>query len=373
MHSESWARRLLREMDNPRELLRRRRYWTPVFLRLYLDHVEEIRFRDPQAGLKLAKVGPRLALLVPESPGTTGRREHRENLVRAHLVLAGAYRVAGRDVAADSEYEQAEQIADSETLSPIARADLSLRLATRGRRDSLTRQRCAEALELVDAAAATYRVAKDGRRLAEAHAVRGYILNEAGRFAEATQWHGQALTLALRLERAKPADPADRAALARVAESARTNMAHAVSQSGVLTSLRAFEHIGIAHRELHGRRNSLTRHLLQWTEGKLYQKLNRQDRAETRFKVARRGFVRLEVPWEIALVSLDLAALYRASGQWAELETLAADTFRRFRELCGDFEAIAALSLWVDAVEARKGAAAAIDTARGVLEARSPR
>ena len=98
--------------------------------------------------------------------------------------------------------------------------------------------------------------------------------------------------------------------------------------------------------------------------------LNRHDRAETRFKVARRGFVRLKVPWEIALVSLDLAALYRAWHQWTDLESLAVDTYGLFRELCGDFEAIAALSLWVEAVQNRKGAVAAIDAARQVLEAR---
>ncbi len=147
--SEAWARRLLRELKSPRELLQRRRYRTSVFLGLFLDHVEEQTFRNPRAGLKLARFGPRLALLVPEAPGIEGRREHRENLARAHLVLAGAYRAAGRDDAAESEYEQATKIADSEALSPIARADLSLRLATRGRRDRLTRQRCAEALDLV--------------------------------------------------------------------------------------------------------------------------------------------------------------------------------------------------------------------------------
>ena len=70
----------------------------------------------------------------------------------------------------------------------------------------------------------------------------------------------------------------------------------------------------------------------------------------------------------IALVSLELATLYRTWVQWDDLETIAADTFRCFCELSGDCEAIAALSLWVEAVENRKGAAAAIDAARKVLE-----
>ncbi|MCP3959661.1 MAG: hypothetical protein GY719_17570 [bacterium] len=368
--SESWARRLLRELTNPRELLQRRRYRTAVFLGLFLDHVEEQVFRDPRAGLRLARFAPKLALLVPEAPGAEGRRHHREALLRAHCMLAGAYRAAGLHAAAESEYELAQWVADSEAISPIARADLSARLAVFWAR----KDRFAEALALVAAAAAAYRAAGDRRRLAEAYGVRGYVLAEGRHLAQAVPWHGKALKLALSVKRTAR-DPADVAALARVIESARANMAHDVMQSSssMATAGTALEYIRACHRELRGRRNSLTRHLLQWTEGKLLLRLSLDHRGERRLQTARRGFVRLQVPWEIALVSLDLAAVYRARRQWADLETLAADTFRRFRELCGDFEAIAALSLWVDAVEARDGAAAAIEAAREVLEARSRR
>ncbi len=368
--NETWARRLLREMKIPADLLQQERYWTPVFLRVFLDHVEEVQFRDPRAGLKLAKVAPRLALLVPPSPGADGRREHRENLVRAHSVRAACYRVAGLVDSAESEYARAVEIAEEGPISPIVRADLDLRLSTL----RAWQRRFAEALALIDGAEAAFRATDDRRRLSEVYAVRGYALNEAERFVEATRCHGEALTLALSLERARTAAPAEAAALARVVEAARTNLAYAVSESpSVGLAATALGYIHAAHRELRGRRNSLTRHLLQWTEGKLYMKLHLPGRAERRLKTARRGFVRLEVPWETALVSLDLAALYRARGEWTALAEIAADTFRRFRELCGDFEAIAALSLWVDAVEARKGAAAAIDAARGVLEARGLR
>ncbi len=384
--SEKWARRLLREMNSPRDLLRWRRYRTPVFLRIYLDHVEEVRFRDPRAGLKLAKFAPQLALLVPEAGGAEGRREHRENLLRAHAILAGAYRVAGQDTAAESEYDLAVRIAAAEALSPVARADLTLRLATRGRRDNRTRQEgCAEALNLVDVAEAAYHEAGDRRRLAEAHAVRGYVLNEAKRFYAAIPCHGKAPSLALELQRTRPEDPANVATLARVVEAARANLAYAVSEAPSVHAVaeapgavygfatKALDHIAAAYRELRGQRNSLTRHLLQWLEGKIYLRMRRPDRAETRLNLARRGVVRLEVPWETALVSLDLAALYCDGERWPELEALAADTFGRFCELAADFEAIGALSLWVDAVEARRGVSAAIAAARETLEARKAR
>ncbi len=211
--------------------------------------------------------------------------------------------------------------------------------------------------------------------MVEACAVRGYVLNEAKRFFTAIPWHGKALALALELQREKPADPADVAALARVVEAGQANMAWAVTHAPEIRGFAAIalDCISRAYRELRGRRNSLTRHLLQWTEGKIFVRMDRPDRAETRLNLARRGFVRLGLPWELALCSLDLAALYRAGERWAELETLAADTFGRFRELAADFEAIAALSLWVDAVEARRGVEAAITAARETLEARKGR
>jgi len=357
-------------LKSPRELLRRRRYRTPVFLRLYLDHVEEVRFRDPRAGLKLARFAPQLALLVPEAGGPEGRREHRENLVRARAALGAAFRTAGDVVVAESEYMQAKKIADSEAISPIVRGDLSRGLATL----RACQKRFDEALALIESAEAAFRAVGDQRRQAEAQAVRGYVLNEAGRFFAAIPCHGEALALALELERAKPADPAEVAALARVVEASRANLAYAVSQDPRdRVAGRVLRQIAAAKRAIRGRRDCLIRHLLEWTEGKVYQRLNRLDRAETRYKRARRGFVRLELPWETALVSLDHGSLLRAGERWEELEALAADTFGRFRELCADFEAIAALSLWVDAVKARRGAAAAITAAREVLEARKAR
>ncbi len=48
---------------------------------------------------------------------------------------------------------------------------------------------------------------------------------------------------------------------------------------------------------------------------------------------------------------------------------LTADTYRRFRELSGNTQAVAALSLCVDAARTRDGATAAIAAARELVEA----
>ena len=75
-------------------------------------------------------------------------------------------------------------------------------------------------------------------------------------------------------------------------------------------------------------------------------------------------------PFEIALVALDLGGLHRLFGEWEALEELAAKTYDRFRKLSGDTEAVVALSLWMDAVRAQSGTAAAMAGARKIVEAR---
>ncbi len=97
------------------------------------------------------------------------------------------------------------------------------------------------------------------------------------------------------------------------------------------------------------------------------------ERGEQRLKKALAGFLKFQVPYEIALVSLDLSALYRFQKRWAELEELASDTHRRFRELREDSEAVAALKLWLDAVRSRSLSEELISEVKTKLEARMKR
>ncbi len=380
MHKEPQGRRLLRELKRPRDLLRYRRFRTPLFVRLFLDHVEQVRFDNPREGLRLAMYGPKLAVLVDESRGPDGRREHRGNLVRAYVVLASSYGVVGYLGTATAEHARAQEIADAESIPPIIRADLIHGLAPIRARQ----KRFDEALDRVETAEAIFHAEDDQRRSVEMLAVRGYILNQAGRYVEALEWHGQALTLALRLERPKPTaprgpgrplatgDPADIAALRRVIESAHTNIADAVANS-VTCRHEALSYIRTAYREIRGRRNCRIRHLLQWTEGKIRFQLSLIDPAERMLRRAREGFARLGAHWELAMVSLDFGIMLRAEERWADLQAIAGDTVDRFCELCFDAEAIAALVLWAEAIEARRGIRAAIVAAQETVADRKAR
>ncbi len=347
----------------PEELLRHHSYRDPVFLRLFLEHTDDMILRDARAGLKLARVAPRLALLVARE----GRQiEHAEQLVLSHAILGGAHRALGRLDAAESEYEKALMVADSSPISQVVRAELYRRLAVL----QTCQKRFTEALALADDSVEACRKHNDLLGLAVATTIRGYVLNEAGRFPEAIPCHGEALQLAggalRRAGRKKPA------AVVRAHRAARINMAHALSESSPEIAATALDYIRGAYRKLRGLRRCRERHHCQWIEGRVWLRLHLERRAEQAYKVARQGFVKLDAPWEIALVSLDLAALYRSWGEWEPLEQLAEDTFDRFCELSGDFESISALSLWLDAVGARQGAQAGIDHARRTLEARMP-
>ncbi len=227
-------------------------------------------------------------------------------------------------------------------------------------------------MALAEEAVELLRNRKDQQELAAAIAALGYVLNEQGRFAAATPHHGEALRLAgTALRRAGRKRSA---ALVRIHQVARVNLANALAHSpSPEVAATALEHVQFARRELRGQKRSRARHHCQWIEGKAWLAMGLDRRAEQAFWVARRGFVRLDAPWEIALVSLDIAGILRLYGQWQELEGLAEDTFRRFRELSGDFEAISAIGLWLESAQAREGAGVAIAKAERTLQARMPR
>ncbi len=336
-HTRKHARRLLSELDLPAEahkVLQDPRYWDPGFCTLFLDHCDEVIFHDRHAGLATARVAPDLALLVPEGTHPTERRVHRERLVRAYATLGGAYRAVGQPRRANEPYRLALKLA--EAISPAARADLLQRLAAlracQGRYD--------EAIALAKQAAATFRSLKLFDRLACALAAQAFAYVEARRFDEALAVASEALCYSN--PKINP----------RVHYSATHNFAYAAVHSNDLDKIRAAQaKIREARRLLRSHRRSIPKFKLYWVEGILVQKLFAWRRAERLFVKARNGFLGLDAPYEIALTSLDLSLLLSYDRRWAELKTLAAETFTRFKELAEDRAAIAALSLWQQAVE----------------------
>jgi len=91
-----------------------------------------------------------------------------------------------------------------------------------------------------------------------------------------------------------------------------------------------------------------------WTKGKIEHGLGQSDSAEALFLAARERFLADGLPYEAALVSLEVAILYAEQDRTAELKRLATETLPIFASRQIHREALAALMFLEQAVEAER-------------------
>lgn len=106
---------------------------------------------------------------------------------------------------------------------------------------------------------------------------------------------------------------------------------------------------------------------LRWVEGKIAAGLGQHAQAERAFSDARQGFIDLGVGYDAALVSLELADLYARQGRAAEMKQLAIEMIPIFRSRDVHREALAALLVLRQAIEAEVATAAVIGDVRTFL------
>ncbi|MFL6193795.1 MAG: hypothetical protein ACJ75H_06460 [Thermoanaerobaculia bacterium] len=94
-----------------------------------------------------------------------------------------------------------------------------------------------------------------------------------------------------------------------------------------------------------------------WVRAKIARGMGQLRRAESLFVAARDGFVAEGVPYDTALVSLELALLYAEQGRTAELKRLAVEMLPVFSSRHIHREALAALAFFQQAAEAEKAGA----------------
>ena len=316
-------------------VLARPKYWDPGFAELFFEYTEELIFHDPQASLGVARVARRLAHVMPEGGTARARSIGRERLVKGHSLVGSAYRATGRLVEAEHSYRRALRLCGKPGVSPVCRAELFLRVAVL----RAFQKRFEQALRCARDAETVFRTSEDAHWLGRALATRGVIYVLADRFPEAVAVLSEALG-SYKLCR-------------RFEYSSTLNLARAVSESDDPKGLEeALLQLRRA-RKLAGPRRSVHKSVFYWIEGRIHVRRGSTERAERCYKKALQGFVKFQTPYQIALTSLDLSSLYRFSKRWAELEELAADTYRRFRELQEDAEALAALQLWLEGARKR--------------------
>jgi tetratricopeptide (TPR) repeat protein len=94
-----------------------------------------------------------------------------------------------------------------------------------------------------------------------------------------------------------------------------------------------------------------TQNRRKWVKGKIARGLGQADQAESLFLAARDGFVEEGIPYDTALVSLELATLYAEQGRRSDLRRLAEGMVPIFSSLNIHREALAALAFLKQAAE----------------------
>ncbi|MDX2000095.1 MAG: hypothetical protein SF066_20445, partial [Thermoanaerobaculia bacterium] len=97
--------------------------------------------------------------------------------------------------------------------------------------------------------------------------------------------------------------------------------------------------------------DSFTQLRFRWLEGRLCRSEDRPDEAVDHFRAVQAGFLADQNPYDAALVSLDLAALYLETGRHGEVVELATAMRAAFEALGVHREALAAWRLFTDACQ----------------------
>jgi tetratricopeptide (TPR) repeat protein len=97
-----------------------------------------------------------------------------------------------------------------------------------------------------------------------------------------------------------------------------------------------------------------TQNRRKWVKGKIVRGLGQAGQAESLFLAARDGFIAEGIPYDTALVSLELATLYAEQRRTADLKRLAEEMVPIFSSLHIHREALAALAFLRRAVEAER-------------------
>ncbi|MFL6202663.1 MAG: hypothetical protein ACJ76J_26120 [Thermoanaerobaculia bacterium] len=106
----------------------------------------------------------------------------------------------------------------------------------------------------------------------------------------------------------------------------------------------------------------------RWLEGRIASGLHDSVAAERSFQDVRSGFAEAGLPYDLALVSLDLAELWLEQGRTREIRTLLDETVAIFQARSIRREAIAALLMLREAIERERATAVLLRTVASELQ-----
>jgi tetratricopeptide (TPR) repeat protein len=330
---------LLRELLAQPPAARRRafeqvRFESPALCRQLLSASEDRIFDLPAESLELARLAQELAeRLEASEPPTAPVSVAGELRFLATLQVANALRVTGELTQAEELFHAVRGLLRELGEPPHLEAEL-LYLEASLHTDQ---RRFSRALASIDRALERYRNTRRRERRCEALIKKGHIL---------LTWETRVGSALRAFQEAVPLlDPQRQPRLLVIC---LHNLILGLNRLGYTIAARSLlGEVKDLHLRLGDRANLLK---LRWVEGQLDMELGRLDSAERAFAEARDGFVDLELPYQAALVCLDLAEVYLQQSRSYKLRQLAVEMFPIFQSRHLHREALAALIVFREAV-----------------------
>jgi tetratricopeptide (TPR) repeat protein len=300
------------------------RFARPQLVRRLLEQSHTARYQDPAAMLERADLARAIAAVCsPDSAGGARRLADLRSLAFAHF--GNALRVTGKLAEAETALAEAEGWRERGTGDPLLRGTLREYMAQLRYHE----RRIDSALALSEEACQVYRDLGEGHDLA-----RGMVLK-----AMAYQIAAETESAVRLLNRAVPLIEQDRDPYLMLA--ALHNLV------GCYIDLDRPEDAMSLRAETRHLYEDLDDEMLQlrasWQDGQLLRALGRLANAESALLRARQGFLDHNLPYPVAVLSLDLAAVYLRMGRSAETRDTIEEALPIFRSLGVGRDTLAAL------------------------------
>ena len=295
-----------------------------------IDESYEARFDDLRRSAELAELAT--ALVDRLCMEDCGGREDLDSLrARAWAYLGNACRINIDYAASERAFGKAESLLEEGAVALMDRA----RVLTLAANLYMDRHRFAEASQRLDRATFLY------KKLGQWNLLGRTLLQKALVCFHSGDGEGEMRLLRRALDLIDPQDDP------RVFLAARHNLINALNESG--RSREAFAllfHTRPLYLKAGDRLNLLK---LRWLEGLVALGLQRIEQAEAAFREVRQAFIELDLAYDMALVSLDLAGTYTLQGRSADIRGIAEETLAIFQAHTTHREALAALLVFCSA------------------------
>ena len=327
---------LMERTDEQREILLRnsQRFRTWGLLELAVERSLERSIQDAERGEEMGRLALRIADLLDDD--CYGADQLEDLRARAWAYVGNARRIRSDFQGAEEAFRQALshlQRGTGDLFEQAILLDLQASLRRSQRRFDI-------ALKLVRKAVALFLEIGDGHRAGRSLVNLSLVLFYAGRDEESIPVIYRALDLI------------DARQEPRLLLMAKHNLILVLTAVGrFLEARRAYREAQPLYRSFP---DAWTQNRRRWVKGKIARGVGQLEQAEALFLAVRDGFLEEGIPYDTALVSLELALLYAEQGRTADLKRIAAEMLPIFASGHIHREALAALAFFRQAVEAEK-------------------